>query len=277
MTYEHAVITGASSGFGAAFARRLAGCCAHVVLVARRAELLEKLAAELRAAHENLRVTVRPCDLSQEAERAALGAELAALPQGSMLLVNNAGLGDYGSFETSEAARNRLLLQVNVMAVTELARAVVPRLTEQGGALINLASLAADVFIPDFALYAASKAYVASFSEALRLELCGAGVPVLAVCPGPVHTGFGDVARRTGCSNGYSSFKKWFYTPIDTVVDGALAALERGCPRYYPSKRIRLVGFIARNAPLALLRAVMGRRPRKVHQLAESESPSSHA
>lgn len=277
MTYEHAVITGASSGFGAAFARRLAGCCAHVVLVARRAELLEMLAAELRAAHENLRVTVRPCDLAQETERAALGAELAALPQGSLLLVNNAGLGDYGSFETSTPERNRFLLQVNVMAVTELARAVVPRLTEQGGAIINLASLAADVFIPDFALYAASKAYVASFSEALRLELRRAGVPVLAVCPGPVHTGFGDVARRTGCSNGYSSFKKWFYTPIDTVVDGALAALERGQARFYPSKRIRLVGLIARNVPLALLRAVMGRRPRKVHRLAESESPSSLA
>lgn len=269
MKYEHAVITGASSGFGAAFARKLAGCCAHLVLVARRADVLAALAEELKAAHAGLRVTVRPCDLSQETERAALGAELAALPQGSLLLVNNAGLGDYGSFATSEGTRNRLLLQVNVMAVTELARAVVPRLEEQGGAVINLASLAADVFIPDFALYAASKAYVASFSEALRLELRAAGVPVLAVCPGPVHTGFGDVARRTGCSNGYSSFKKWFYTPIDTVVDGSLKALERGNARFYPSKRIRLVGFIARNVPLCLLRAVMGRRPRKVVRLAE--------
>lgn len=274
MRYEHAVITGASSGFGAAFARRLAGGCAHLVLVARRAELLAALAQELQAAHAGLRVTVRPCDLSQEAERTALGAELAALPAGSLLLVNNAGLGDYGSFATSTPERNRLLLQVNVMAVTELARAVVPRLEEQGGAVINLASLAADVFIPDFALYAASKAYVASFSEALRLELRASGVPVLAVCPGPVHTGFGDAARRSGCSNGYSSFKKWFYTPIDTVVDGSLRALERGRARYYPSARILLVGCIARNVPLALLRAVMGRRPRKVVRLAEPETPT---
>lgn len=275
MKYEHAVITGASSGFGAAFARRLAERCAHLVLVARRAELLESLAAELRAAHANLRVTVYPCDLAQESARAALGAELASLPAGSLLLVNNAGLGDYGSFATSTAERNRLLLQVNIMAVTELAHALVPRLEEQGGAIINLASLAADVFIPDFALYAASKAYVASFSEALRLELRASGVPVLAVCPGPVHTGFGDVARREGCSNGYSSFKKWFYTPIDTVVDGALSALDRGKARFYPSKRIRFVGFIARNVPLALLRAVMGRRPRKVVRLAESDNSSS--
>lgn len=275
MEYAHGVITGASSGFGAAFARRLAGRCAHLVLVARRTELLEALAAELRAAHAELRVTVRPCDLADAAARAALGAELAALPAGRLLLVNNAGLGDYGSFATSAPERNRLLLQVNVMAVTELARAVVPRLEEQGGAVINLASLAADVFIPDFALYAASKSYVASFSEALRLELRGAGVPVLAVCPGPVHTGFGDVARRSGCTNGYSSFKKWFYTPIDTVVDGALAALDRGVARYYPSKRIRLIGFIARNAPLALLRAVMGRRPRKVAPLPPSDSLSA--
>lgn len=275
MEYAHGVITGASSGFGEAFAHRLAGRCAHLVLVARRAELLESLAAKLRAAHEGLSVTVRPCDLADEAARAELGAELAALPAGRMLLVNNAGLGDYGSFATSAPERNRLLLQVNVMAVTELARAVVPRLEAQGGAIINLASLAADVFIPDFALYAASKAYVASFSEALRLELRGAGVPVLAVCPGPVHTGFGDVARRNGCTNGYSSFKKWFYTPIDTVVDGALAALDRGAARYYPSKRIRLVGLIARNAPLALLRAVMGRRPRKVAPLPPSDALSA--
>lgn len=271
MKYEHGVITGASSGFGAAFARKLAGSCAHLVLVARREALLETLAEELRAAHPALKVTVRPCDVADAAARAQLGAELAALPPGSLLLVNNAGLGDYGSFATSEPARNEQLLQVNVMAVTELARAVVPRLEEQGGAIINLASLAADVFIPDFALYAASKAYVASFSEALRLELRVAGVPVLAVCPGPVHTGFGDVARRTGCSNGYSSFKKWFYTPIDTVVEGALAALERGQARFYPAKRIRLVGLIARNVPLSLLRAVMGRRPRKVVRLTEPE------
>ena len=262
--YTHAVITGASSGFGEGFARRLAAGCGHLVLVARRAEKLESLAAELRAQHPELRVTVRPCDLAEDAPRRVLCNELAALPQGSLLLVNNAGMGDYGELATAEAARVRSLLQVNVVAVAELAHRLAPRLKEQGGAVINLASLAADVFIPDFALYAASKSFVASFSEALRLELKAAGVPVLAVCPGPVHTGFGDVARRSGHSNGYSSFKKWFYTPVETVVDGSLRALKRGTARYYPSLRIRLVGALLRNMPLCVLRAVMGRRPRRV-------------
>lgn len=265
--YSHAVITGASSGFGAAFARRLAATCPHLVLVARRGELLEELAAELRAAHPALQVTVRPCDLADEAARAALCGELVALPQGSLLLVNNAGLGDYGELATAARERVRTLLQVNVMAVAELAHAVLPRLKEQGGGIINLASLAADVFIPDFALYAASKSFVASFSEALRLELRGTGVPVVAVCPGPVHTGFGDVARREGHSNGYSSFKKWFYTPVSVVVDGSLSALARNRARYYPSLKIRLTALLLRNLPLSLVRLVMGHRPRRVKKL----------
>ena len=122
----------------------------------------------------------------------------------------------------------------------------------------------------DFAIYAASKSFVASFSEAIRLEARGAGVPVVAVCPGPVHTGFGDVARRHGCTNGYSPFKKWFYTPIPTVVNGAVAALERGKARYYPALRIRLAGLLVRNLPLWVLRLVMGRRPRKVSAIDDS-------
>ena len=270
MKYTHAVITGASSGFGEAFARRLAGECGHLVLVARRGEVLETLANELRALRPGVQVTVRACDLSDEAARTALGAELAALPEGKLLLVNNAGLGDYGEYAVSAPERNRQMLQVNVVAVAELTRALLPRMLKQGGGIINIASLAADVFIPDFAIYAASKSFVASFSEAIRLEARGAGVPVVAVCPGPVHTGFGDVARRHGCTNGYSPFKKWFYTPIPTVVNGAVAALERGKARYYPALRIRLAGLLVRNLPLWVLRLVMGRRPRKVSAIDES-------
>lgn len=269
MQYRQVVITGASSGFGEAFARCLAGKCGEMVLVARRGAVLETLAAELRAAHEGLRVRVWVCDLSDEAARQELADELSGAGQGSLLLVNNAGLGDYGEYAVSTAERNRMMLQVNVMAVAELTRAVLPRMKEQGGGIINIASLAADLFIPDFAVYAASKAFVASFSEAIRLEMRGHGVPVVAVCPGPVHTGFGDVARRQGCTNGYSPFKKWFYTPIPTVVNGAVRALEKGKARYYPSLRIRMAGLLVRNLPLWVLRMVMGRRPRRVAAIKE--------
>ena len=212
---------------------------------------------------------VLPLDLCDKESFRVLTEKLADEKPDVRLLINNAGLGDYGEYAASTPERNHQMLHVNVLAVAELTRALLPRMVEQGGGIINIASLAADLFIPDFAIYAASKAFVASFSEAIRLEVRKAGVPVVAVCPGPVHTGFGDVARRTGCTNGYSSFKKWVYTSIPTVVDGALEALARNKPRFYPSRRIRLIGWLLRNTPLGVMRLVMGMRPRKVESIQE--------
>lgn len=269
--YGHVIITGASSGFGMAFARRLVGECAHMVLIARRKDILTELADELRAADSGLNVTICACDLASQEARRELVATIEGLPEGKTLLINNAGLGDYGEYATSTVERNNEMLQVNVLAVAELTRAVLPRMIQQGGGIINIASLAADLFIPDFAIYAASKAFVASFTEAVRLEVRKAGIPVVAVCPGPVHTGFGNVARRDGCTNGYSSFKKWVYTSVPTVVNGALAALAENKPRFYPSRRIRFIAWLLRNTPLGLLRLVMGLRPRKVERIREKQ------
>ncbi len=263
MSYQQVIITGASSGFGMAFARRLAGECRRMVLVARRRAVLEELASELTAANAGLEVLVKACDLADEAARESLGRELAALSPTRSLLINNAGLGDHGDFLTSEAARNRSMVAVNVAAVTELTHALLPVLTTQGGAIINIASLAGDIPIADFAVYAASKAYVTSFSEALNIELKEFGVPVLAVCPGPVHTGFGEVSRRAGDGADSVPFKKCFYTPIPTVVEGSLRALACGEARYYPSTRIRVAAWFIRNLPLPLMRAIMSMRPRR--------------
>ena len=316
--YQQVIVTGASSGLGAAFARRLADACECLVLVARREGALQALADELRGQHPSLEVRVEPCDLANPAARAALIERLpeffsfrdvspsqavspsrnapashtvsssrvvspsqAVSPTRSSspdrpvspartLLINNAGLGDYGDILTSEESRNRQMMQVNMEALVELSRALLPRLTAQGGAIINIASLAAELPIPDFAVYAASKAFVASFSEALRLELRSYGVPVLAVCPGPVHTGFGEAARRSGCSGDGSPFKKWFYTPVDTVVEASLKALERDRPRCYPSLRIALSAAFIRLLPRFLLRRVMSLRPRRTHSLSSS-------
>ncbi len=263
MSYPQVIITGASSGFGMAFARRLAGECMRMVLIARRREVLESLASELAAGNSGLELVVKQCDLADEVAREALGRELAALPPARTLLINNAGLGDHGDFLTSEPSRNRSMVAVNVAAVTELTHAMLPMLTTQGGAIINIASLAGDIPIADFAVYAASKAYVTSFSEALNIELKEFGVPVLAVCPGPVHTGFGDVSRRPGDGADAVPFKKCFYTPIPTVVEGSLRALALGRARYYPSTRICVAAWFIRNLPLPLMRAIMGMRPRK--------------
>ncbi len=273
MLYQQVIVTGASSGLGAAFARRLAGECERLVLIARREGVLQALADELRGQHPSLEVQVEPCHLDEPAARAALMERLLKLPPSRTLLINNAGLGDYGEILTSEESRNRQMMQVNMEALVELSRALLPRLTTQGGAIVNMASLAAELPIPDFAVYAASKAFVASFSEALRLELRSYGVPVLAVCPGPVHTGFGEASRRSGCSGDGSPFKKWFYTPVGTVVEASLKALKHDRPRCYPSLRVTLSAGIIRLLPLFLLRRVMSLRPRRTHSL----SSSSHS
>lgn len=262
--YTQAIITGASSGFGAEFARRLAPQCRRLVLVARREPLLRELADSLPALHAGIKVEVIPCDLADGAARARLLQMPGLVQAGPTLLVNNAGLGDYGEFAESDPERNRSLLQVNICALVELTRGLLPQIKGQGGGIINIASLAADLPIPDFALYAASKAFVASFSEALRLELKEAGIPVACICPGPSHTGFGKVARRKGCNDGKSSFRKGFYTPVPAVVDAALSALSANKPRCYPSLKVRLAGLLLRNIPLACLRSVLSFRPRRV-------------
>ena len=275
MTYETVIITGASSGFGAAYAHELAPQVRRLILVARREQLLAELRAQLMAQYPQLEVLLQPCDLSLPAARAQLITALPPLCQGATLLINNAGLGDYGEFAASAAERNRQMLEVNISALTELSHALIPILKAEGGAIINIASLAADMFIPDFAIYAASKSYVASFSEALHLELREHGVRVLAVCPGPVHTGFGSVARREGFTGNMTPGKDFFDTDIPTVIQGSLCALARGKARYYPSCKIALIGLLIRSMPLWCMRLILGRRPRRVQSQASSTSPDS--
>lgn len=270
MQYTQAIITGASSGFGAEFARQLAPQCRRLLLVARRESLLHELAESLRAKHKGVQIEVIPCDLADETARVRLLQMHGLVQAGRTLLVNNAGLGDYGEFAGSDPARNRSLLQVNICALVELTRGLLPLLKEQGGGIINIASLAADLPIPDFALYAASKAFVASFSEALRLELKELGIPVACICPGPSHTGFGEVARRGGCNDGKSSFRKFFYTPVPVVVNAALKALAANQPRCYPSLKVRLAGLLLRSMPLVCLRSVLSLRPRRVTSVANT-------
>jgi short-subunit dehydrogenase len=155
------------------------------------------------------------------------------------------------------------MLRVNVEALTHLAHLLAPGMIRHGGgAIMNVSSLASLLPIPDFAVYAATKAYVTGFSEALRIELSGHGVEVLAVCPGPVHTGFGLVARREENLPGIPS-RESFYVPKEQVVAESLTALERGKPRVYPGFKIALAAMVLSALPMSLMRAVMSRRPRR--------------
>lgn len=264
MMYRTVVITGASSGFGKAFAEKLATHCEHIILIARSENTLNDLAQQLTVSSPSLKAEVWCCDLANETQRNAIAEKLSVIKSDSILLVNNAGLGDYGEFSTSLPTTNRTLMEVNMTAPVELTRAMLPAMQEAKKAhIINVASLAADLPIPDFAMYAASKAFVASFSEALRLELLKTGIHVTAVCPGPVHTGFGDAAKRTIGKKKEASFRKCFYSTIPCVVETALKAVAVNKPRCYPSFKVRAAGLLIRNTPLWLLRLILSTRPRK--------------
>ena len=233
------------------------------MLVARRAALLEDLALRIRQTFPLVTVSVHAADLALSGERERLVSALAEQQRFPDLLVNNAGLGDYGEFATAEWPKLEAMLRVNVEALTHLAHALVPGMIRNGrGAVLNVSSLASLLPIPDFAVYAATKAYVTSFSEALRIELRGHGIPVLAVCPGPVHTGFGKTAKRDELAQGMPGHE-CFYVPKDQVVRESLTALERNHARVYPGLKTAVAAVAISAVPIILLRLVMGFRPRK--------------
>src|SRR5689334_2002816 len=194
-----ALITGASAGIGRECARQLATRARTLVLVARREQRLIELRDELRNRNAELEVHTRVVDLCH---RPQIDELIRWLEQNKIeidFLINNAGLGDAGAFATSPEKRNDEMLQVNIVALTMLTRALLPQMiSRKRGAILNVSSSAGFLPIPEFNVYAATKAYVTSFSESLRAELRGRGLTVTALCPGPVHTEFGDVAARPG-------------------------------------------------------------------------------
>jgi short-subunit dehydrogenase len=261
--FSTVLITGASSGLGEEYALQLAGRTETLVLTARRTDLLEALANRILLAHPALRVMVMTADLAKAEDRNGLLEKLEREWLVPDLLVNNAGLGDYGEFATAQWPKLETMLRVNVEALTHMAHLLLPGMIRQGGgAILNVSSLASLLPIPDFAVYAATKAYVTSFSEALRIELGDHGVEVLAVCPGPVHTGFGLVARREEHLPGIPA-REWFYVPKEQVVAESLAEMDRDKARVYPGFRIAAAAMVLSLLPMALMRVVMSRRPRR--------------
>lgn len=260
--YRCALITGASSGIGAEFARQLAPECRQLVLVARRAGRLDDLAARLTVTRPELKVRVFAADLNDPDDRERLLAWLASERLIPDLLVNNAGMGDYGEVATAEWSKLEAMIRLNVESLTWLTHAVVPAMIAAGGgAVLNVSSLASVLPIPDFAVYAATKSYVTSFSEALRLELRDHGIAVTALCPGPVHTEFGERARREGGSGG--PLNETFYVGCSEVVAEGLAGLRSNRPRVYPGWKIAGAAALLSLLPMVAVRALMGRRPRR--------------
>ncbi len=192
-----ALVTGASSGIGAALAREAANDGYDLVLVARRRAPMEALAAELRTAGADS--TIIEADLSQAGAAANLMRELETRGIAVDLLINNAGLGDSGRFDQSDPQKIAAMLQVNIVALTELTRLVLPAMmANQRGKIMLLASTAAFTPGPKMAVYYASKAYVLSFGRALAFELRGSGVTVTTLCPGATATEFAHGAQMEG-------------------------------------------------------------------------------
>ncbi len=216
-----ALITGASSGIGAEFARRLAGRGMHLVLVARREHVLAELAEELHTRH-GTKCELIVGDLSEPDQAGRVIDRVNELGVTIELLVNNAGYGIVGTVEQVDAQRAMSMLRLNVGTLTELTYRILPGMLERGhGAIINVASVAAFQPVAYMPAYSATKAYVLHFSEALWAEVYDRGVTIMALCPGVTRTGFFDVAGVPNWLKKQSS-----HTPAQ-VVKRAMKALEK--------------------------------------------------
>jgi short-subunit dehydrogenase len=259
----NALITGASAGIGREFARQLGGRARSLILIARREHRLNELREELNHQHPKLAISFRNTDLADLAQLNELLAWLDHERIDVDLLINNAGVGDSGAFATSNPIRNEQMTLVNIVALTTLTRHLLPRMIARGrGGILNVSSSAGFLPIPGFAVYAATKAYVTSLSEALRAELRGTGVSVCALCPGPVHTEFQEVAKRPGARP--DTGPEFVFAPVEQVVRDALTTLETDRPLVIPGLPIKLGMFLVRITPMPILRLLSRLSPRRV-------------
>jgi len=266
--FDHctAVITGASSGLGAEFARQLAPQAKTLLLAARREDALNEVKAQLLAEHPALTVHVCVADIGTETGRARLIAAVDALDLKPNLLINNAGVGDYGSFISADEARLRGQIELNITAVVLLTQAMIPRFVataERPAGVLNVSSLAGNLPMPDLAVYAASKSFVTSFTEALRIELADQHIIVSAVCPGPTPTNFGKNARRESGEDTNRSGQGLLRVLPAVVVARGLRALAQREAAVFPGLGVSIVAPLFRMMPRALMRWLIERRHKK--------------
>jgi len=254
-----ALVTGASSGIGAALARELAGRGAKLILTARRRDRLEALGQELadqgtetRIIVSDLNDPVAPYQIYRVTERAGLDVEI---------LVNNAGLGNYGRFHTSEVEKELSQVRVNCEAVVRLTRMFVPRMVERRrGWVLLVASTASFQPIPYITTYAATKAFDRFFALGLAAEVAQFGIKVTALCPGPTESEFFDVAGADVFKQGVQS--------TEAVARLGIHALERGQRTLIPNLRGRMGALAARFLPTGMVTGFLERaaRPKNSEQ-----------
>ena len=220
-----ALITGASSGIGETFARELAAKNNDLILVARSQDKLDLLATELSGKYQ-IKTTVITQDLTEPAAGQAVFDAVTAQGLTVDLLINNAGFGDYGAFSDRPLSKMMAMVQLNISAVVELTGLFLPlMLARREGAILNLSSIAGFQPIPYMSVYAATKAFVLSFSEALWSENKDLGVKIMAVCPGPTESKFYDRADFPDSATGLNGMTM---ASAEKVVKESLQALEKG-------------------------------------------------
>lgn len=272
-----ALVTGASSGIGRAIARVLARDVGTLVIVARRRDRLDALAAELGVQHPALRVLVRDVDVT---DRAATGAVIDALEAEGVtidVLVNNAGFGDRGLVNERPWSKIEALLELNVVSATFLIHRVLPGMIARGaGGILNIGSVAGIVSKPGSAVYGASKSYLNSLSEALHAELRGTGVIVTGVLPGPVPTEFGAMAGKADAApvtegteappspGGSIKLPNVFTVSEDQCAEDAVLALVEGRARVVPGAAVKVMARVMDNLPRPVVRAVLGRAAKRM-------------
>jgi len=246
-----ALVTGASAGIGAELARQLAACGAKVILTARRKDRLDALAAELTAKGTEVRVIAAdlndpaaPRQIDEATEGAGLEVDI---------LINNAGLGQFGAFQTSPIDQELAQVRVNCEAMVRLSRLFVPRMVERRrGWILILASTASFQPLPYFATYAASKAFDRFFALGIAAEVARYGVKVTALCPGPTESEFFSISRAT-------IFEERGVQPTAEVARIGIEGLARGKRTVLPSAEGRLTSFIVRFLPVTLITHFMAK------------------
>lgn len=259
--WTRALVTGASSGIGEAIARRLAGEGTDLVLVARCQPALDELASEL-AARDGVAVEVLVADLSAPVASAAVERRLRSVDSPIDLLVNNAGFGTSGPFVEMPVAREQQQIELNVVALTRLTSAAVGAMATAGrGDVLNIASIAGLYPAPGGATYAATKAYVVSFSQALHAELAGTPVGVTVSLPGFTRT---DFHRRSGSDPSGVPARLWM--DADAVAAISLDATARGDSKVVPGVLNKLVAGAVGVAPASSVARTVGRLRRRTHR-----------
>ena len=239
-----ALITGASSGLGALFARELARRGYHLVLVARRVQLLEALAAEIQAQHP-VQVELHQVDLSKEEEIARLEARLSQI-QNLEFLINNAGFGTRGRFAKLEPGKPIAMVNVHLMATFRLSRAALPgMLSRRKGAIVNVSSMAAFAPLPGGVVYSATKAALVAFSQALAYELEGSGVQVQVLCPGFLYTEFHTTPEFEKI--GRRGIPRFMLENPESVITASFRALEKGQVVCIPGALYKFLSIFTRN------------------------------